>query len=138
MKTPALQDAGWPNNHSIKISMSRTDQFALFDSILQSNAPESSELTLEDRFRKFDSENPQVYEAFQGIASQLLARGRKQHGARAILERVRWDFSLATTGDEFKINNNYVAFYARKLIAQDSRFVNFFALRVQGVKRAQS
>jgi hypothetical protein len=140
MKSPHAGHAGWPENRQQDTThAAHPDQATLFDATPQkpTDATSHAEPTLEEKFKKFDADNPQVFEAFQQIATQLLARGRRQHGARAILERVRWDLSLTTTGDDFKLNNNFVALYARKLIAEDSRFSKFFALRTQGVQRAR-
>ncbi len=80
-------------------------------------------------FEQYHSDNPQVYELFRKYAVMALDRGFTRFSAKAIFERLRWHYSVETSGDEFKLNNNYTAYYARKLMAEDSRFKDFFELR---------
>jgi hypothetical protein len=86
--------------------------------------------TIQERFEAFDAANPQVYRAFKGFALQLLNAGRRRYSSDAVLQRVRWHFAIETTGsDPYRINDHYSSRYARKLIAEDSRFDGFFELR---------
>jgi hypothetical protein len=55
--------------------------------------------------------------------------GRKKYSAWTIINKIRWDRDIRTDGDVFKINNDFIALYARKLIDEDSRFDGFFELR---------
>ena len=66
--------------------------------------------------------------------------GHHHFGAKAIMERVRWEVSVymrrshfegyvATTGEQFKVNNNYTSRYARKLISEKPEFKGFFQTR---------
>ena len=81
------------------------------------------------RFQKFDRENPKVWELFKQFAEQVLSTGLTSYSAYALLERIRWRRDVETTGDTFKVNNNFKPFYARKLMDEDPRFVGFFRLR---------
>lgn len=80
-------------------------------------------------FIQYDKENPQIWEAFQRYAGQLRATGRKRIGAKLIMERIRWDSAIGGHGDFFKINNNYTAGYARKMIEYDPDFATLFQTR---------
>jgi hypothetical protein len=85
--------------------------------------------TIEQRFEDFDSANPHVFELFKRFALELLVAGRSRYGANDIISRIRWDTALRTTGDRFKINNDFARPYAQKLVANDARFKDFFEFR---------
>lgn len=82
-----------------------------------------------EKFEEFHRENPHVYEYFRQYSLQALDRGYDRFSAKAVFERLRWHFQMETKGEEFKLNNNYTAYYARLLMKQDERFKNFFELR---------
>lgn len=81
------------------------------------------------RFKDFDTTHPEIYGLFKFFANELLAAGRSRYSARTIIERIRWHHATAGNDGEFKINNNFIAYYARKLAAEDSRFQEFFTWR---------
>jgi hypothetical protein len=71
----------------------------------------------QSKFEEYHRDNPQVYEMFKRFTFEKISRGAKHVGAKAVLERVRWETSVS--GDDgFKVNNNYTAAYAR-LFAKD-------------------
>jgi len=78
---------------------------------------------------QYDKDNPDVYELFCKYAYQALKSGRKNYSANAIFEIIRWHTSIETKGDDFKISNNYRAYYARKLMALRKEFTGFFRIR---------
>jgi hypothetical protein len=80
-------------------------------------------------FKEFDKTNPEIYGLFRFFALELLAAGRTRYSARTIIERIRWHQATSSDDGEFKINNNYIAHYARKLAQEDSRFTEFFTWR---------
>lgn len=82
-----------------------------------------------ERFELFHERNPQVYEEFKLLANQMIDTGRKRYGAWTLMNVIRWNADLTTRGDVFKINNNFIALYARKLIAEDEKFEGFFEIR---------
>ncbi len=92
-------------------------------------------IPLAARFELYDKANPQVYAAFKKFAEELLAAGRKRGSASLIMERIRWDTAVRAESEPhlplLKLNNNYRAFLARRLAAEDERFKDFFELRVQ-------
>jgi hypothetical protein len=83
-------------------------------------------------FQAFDAENPRVYDLFVRFAHEARNAGYQHFSAHGILHRIRWETGVVTrdaTAD-WKVNNNYSAFYARKLVADDPRFKGFFRNRV--------
>jgi hypothetical protein len=87
--------------------------------------------SIQTQFERFDQAHPEIYEEFRVIASDLLRRGRRHYGSKAILEVIRYHRILSGQDEHepFKINNNYSSRYARKLIDEDKRFEQFFELR---------
>jgi hypothetical protein len=81
------------------------------------------------QFTEFDKGNPEIFKTFKSFAGELLAAGRKQYSAKAIIERVRWDTDIKTAGSSFKINNNFAPYYARKLMHDCPIFKDFFKIR---------
>src|SRR5690242_15420050 len=95
------------------------------------DAPDKATLA----FLAFHHENPAVFATFRDIAVRLYKRGVRHYGARCIMEVVRYESALRMAGEPWKVNNNYVPYYARLLMAQDSRFVGFFEIRESSQRR---
>lgn len=82
-----------------------------------------------ERWRRFHALNPRVYALFAQFAGEARAAGLTRFSADAILHRIRWFVAVETRGDTFKLNNDWAAYYARQLIADDPSFGTFFELR---------
>jgi hypothetical protein len=81
-------------------------------------------------FEKYDKDNPQIWKAFQKFAWEAKSKGFKNYSAKGIFEIIRWHTGVASNGnDVFKLNNNYHADYARKMMAEFPVFDGFFRLR---------
>jgi len=89
--------------------------------------------TIADQFAAFDQAHPEVYAAFAMFAAQMRSRGYAHYSADGIMHIVRYHAAVnpERDGGGFKINNNFVALYARKLVAADPSFATFFAFRVR-------
>jgi len=74
--------------------------------------------SLETRSRTFDAENPEVYAKLLDLARTIKARGMGRVSIALLFERLRWISQIETTGDQFKLNNSYRAYYARKLMRE--------------------
>ena len=87
---------------------------------------------LQAEFDRYHQENPKVYEAFKRLTFQLINAGRENFSASAVVERIRWGVSIGEYGpDDFKINNNYRAFYARLFHVEHPQHDGFFRTRKQ-------
>ncbi len=85
---------------------------------------------IDDRFAKFDADNPDVFDLFKRFAEELLLAGKTRGSSRAILSRLVWEADIRTSTNEgYKINHDYSSRYARKLAVADARFVDFFEFR---------
>ena len=83
-----------------------------------------------DAFVDYHRENPHIYEAFKRYSQDLKDAGRSHFGAKAIMERIRFDTALAGN-DEFKINNSMASSYVRLICWEHPEFVGFFETRTR-------
>lgn len=85
--------------------------------------------TLDDRFREFHEENPQVYERLVGMTYDLAGKGRKKIGMKMLFEVIRWRTLLETTDPIYKLNNSYASRYARMIVDDYPEFTGLFEYR---------
>lgn len=81
--------------------------------------------------RRFHQEHPEVWRLFERFTLERIRLGFKHYSADAIMHRVRWETSAGSKGDAPAINNNYVAFYARRFMNIHPEHDGFFKTRVQ-------
>ncbi len=86
--------------------------------------------SLESRFWRFHRDNPSVFSELRKLALDILGTGCDRWSINGLFEVLRWQRAMRTTGDPFKLNNDYRAFYARLLMREESRLKNFFATRM--------
>ena len=86
-------------------------------------------------FQLYHARNPQVYQAFVRFARELKDSGRHRASSSLIFERMRWESMVGGEREiglpKYRLNNNYRAFFARKLAAEDQSFSGFFETREQ-------
>ena len=75
-------------------------------------------MSIQENFLRFHKENPHVYEMFKRFAFDAIEAKLKTLSANFIFERIRWETDVVTKGDQFKLNNNYRAYYARMFMDQ--------------------
>ena len=85
--------------------------------------------SIADRFNDFDNNNPHVWQLFKQFARDAYQAGHARFSAQSIIERIRWKTSVETRGGEFKINNDFAAFYARKFHHEFPHLDGFFRTR---------
>ena len=78
---------------------------------------------------RFDQENPHIYVMFKELANEAKRAGYGKYSANGIFEVMRWKRSIESNDKFFKMNNNYRAYYARKLMAEVKAFEGFFEVR---------
>ena len=89
-----------------------------------------------EKFLAFHKEYPEVWWYFNKFATFALNRGHTRFSARAVMERVRWETLAGETPlvddprykSTFKINNNFVPYYAR-LFMETHNLPDFFETR---------
>lgn len=82
-----------------------------------------------EKWWQWHKANPHVYELFKRFTMQAIDRGHRNLSAWLIVNRVRWETSIETKGDDFKINNDYIAFYARLFMHDFPQYKGFFRVR---------
>lgn len=80
-----------------------------------------------DKVLEYISRNHVVWAAFEKFALQAISH-KKTVGAKAIMERVRWEVEIEGEG-EFKVNNNYTAYVARFFALKYPDHAQYFEMR---------
>ena len=88
-------------------------------------------VTIEGKFEAFHAANPEVYRSLVADALTLRHRGIKRWSINGLFEVLRWKKALETKGDEFRLNNNFRAYYARMMMDNEPILEGFFETRVQ-------
>lgn len=91
-------------------------------------------MTLEERAREFNAQNPGVYYDLVSLARYTKARGATKCGISMLWEVLRWKRMTGTARDPegFKLNNSYRAWYARMIMDREPDLVGFFETRRAG------
>lgn len=86
---------------------------------------------ISSRFDAFHAEHPEVYAELVKRARQLKAKGIHSYSIKGLYEIVRFHTALGSTTDQFKLNNDFTAHYARLIMQQEDGLAGFFKLRVR-------
>lgn len=86
--------------------------------------------TIQQRFESFHAKNPWVYKVLVNNTRMWVNRGHKRIGIKMLAEVLRWQYGMATVGDDFKLNNNFTSRYVRLIIAEHPEFADVFETRV--------
>ncbi|MCH7902286.1 hypothetical protein IIC68_00880 [archaeon] len=88
---------------------------------------ENTDPELLAKFKAYHKAHPGVYKEFKACANRM--KGVKgKYSAWTIVNVIRWNYDLKAD-EPFKINNDFIALYARLLIYHDPSFDGFFELR---------
>lgn len=74
-------------------------------------------------------ENPAFFELFEQFTKEAIRAGHTQLSGWLIINRVRWETDVVTTGDKYKISNNYVALFARLFMIKYPEYIGFFTTK---------
>ena len=91
-----------------------------------------TDLTFQQRKEKWwewHRANPNVWKYFEMYAMEAVQAGKKKISHWLIINRIRWELYLVTTGDDFKISNDYIAFYARLWRAKYPQYKDLFNIK---------
>ena len=78
---------------------------------------------------EWHKENPHVYQMFERFALEAVDSGKRNFSHWLIMNRMRWETALQTSGDEFKIRNDFIAYYARLFMAYHPEHEGFFRIK---------
>lgn len=65
------------------------------------------------RWLEWHKANPAIWRYFEQFAIEALDRRKRRLSHWLIINRIRWEVYVVTTGGDFKISNDFIAFYAR-------------------------
>ncbi len=90
-----------------------------------------TELTTAERFEAFNLANPHVLDTMTALGRQWRARHGPDAkiGISALYERARWEISFFTKDPDFKLNNDFRAYYARLIMLREPDLAGLFELR---------
>lgn len=100
---------------------------SLFDDLVV--YPDVTGLSLQERFEAFHAANPWVYRRLVEMSRAWKRRGRSRIGIAMLIETLRWQYGMMTTGDEFYLNNSYRSRYSRMIMANEDDLDGFFSTR---------
>jgi hypothetical protein len=100
-------------------------QFDLFSL----GTPEEPRNPIEARFWQFCQENPDVYRLFDKFTRELISRGHQNYSADSVLHRIRWETSLQTSDEPFRLNNDFTPYFARRWMRDHADYQGFFRTR---------
>lgn len=91
--------------------------------------PDDGGETIEERFSAFHKANPHVFRLLRELALDYKRAGHSRGGMKMFYEVLRYRSGLYTQGDPYKLNNDFTALYARKLMEETPELVGFFEIR---------
>lgn len=81
------------------------------------------------RFWEWHDANPHILTLFERFTLEAYRAGRKRFSAWAVAQRIRWFTEVETSGDDFKLRNDFIAIYARAITFRHPELDGFFDLR---------
>ena len=81
------------------------------------------------KFRAYNNTNPQLYNLMEKFALEAHRANRKRFSIWMIANRVRWYTQIETTGQEFKVSNDYLALYARLIVVRNPQLDGLFQFK---------
>lgn len=86
--------------------------------------------SIAERFEQFAADNPNVYDVLVRLAREWVRRtGGRKIGIGALFERARWELAIATNDPDYRLNNNFRAYFARLIMLQEPDLAGLFELR---------
>ena len=94
---------------------------------------------IEQAFLQFHADNPLVYDELVALAKDLRSRQYDTLGIGMLFEVLRWRRMKLVAGNDydFKLNNNYRAYYARLIMEREPDLAGVFNTRELGVPHHQ-
>lgn len=88
---------------------------------------------IEHAFNEFHAEHPEVYRQLVRLAREWRSHGHAKLGIATLFEKLRWEWHVSGLEDKdgFKLNNNYRALYARKIMADNPDLDGLFEIRTR-------
>jgi hypothetical protein len=83
-----------------------------------------------EQFVAFHEANPEVWELFERFCLEMIEAGKSDFGAPVVWERIRWEVSLETRGNEpYRLPNIHRPLYARMFQERHPELAHHIATR---------
>ena len=88
-------------------------------------------------FDEFHAEHPHVYRELVRHARLWRSHGHAKLGIATLFEKLRWEWHVngLEDADGYKLNNNYRALYARKIMNEQPDLDGLFEIRERTTRR---
>lgn len=80
-------------------------------------------------FYAFHADHPHVYAELVKLARRAKRRGARKLGIKMLWEVMRWNLFIQTSTEDWKLNNNFPAYFARLIMKRELDLVGMFDLR---------
>ena len=84
---------------------------------------------IQTRFEKFHERNPHIYSNLCSLARQWKEADNEVVGIGMLFEVLRWDNGIKTTGEKYKLSNDFRSRYSRLIHEQEEDLRDLFRLR---------
>lgn len=84
---------------------------------------------IDAQFVKFHHENPHIYKQLVDLAYEWKNAGHNICSIDLLINKLRWEIGIRSTGDQFAISNNFASRYSRLIEANEVGLANFFTKR---------
>jgi len=74
----------------------------------------------------FHYHNQGVYTLFKYFANEMIRKGVVKSSPWLIINRIRWEVALKTVGSEYKLPNEFIAYYSRLFMRDHPEHGKFF------------
>lgn len=81
------------------------------------------------RAAEFHQRQPRIYLLLVFYAREARRAGKTRIGIELLWNRMRWDWSIQTGEPDFKVNQNYKAWYARRIMRREADLADLFEIR---------
>ena len=93
-----------------------------------SGTPRKKEPIIE-KFNRFHQRNPHVYHLIVDISKRMKRSGVHKFGMKGVFEYLRWQYTMQTQGERYKLNNIFTSIYARLVMETETELKGFFETR---------
>lgn len=97
--------------------------------MLPFNPPTVKVQNTKEAFEQEHLKRPFIYDELKKLSMQLLLAGRRKYSINGLFEVLRWHRALEKPDDDFKLNNIFRSWYARKLMLEVKELRGFFNFR---------
>lgn len=85
--------------------------------------------TIAERFAEWLELNPTIYAEVVRYARAAQGAGEARYGMKAIFELIRYDHRIRARSRDFKLNNDFTAPMARRVMEREPDLAEFFETR---------